>query len=939
MNDFSAFINGFDICLSLCFYATMAGTMRMPVIGAKLLYESFFQVGKPAKYAIAILFLAIAGSLLHTNQASATFFAAKGETKVYGIDRVSGNTIPSSNPVDTLRIWPGDTQQVGWRASVWNAGDIGNRAAGQIEGSTITVKNRYFDGTTSNGTTRPHALVVPDVYWNDENPAIVGMVTAGLSGLSYYFGSDWSTKTWYPPQMNLSGFSGVTTPGQRFCQYASANPAGFNVIPWGGSYWGPNILPIPGSGRINNRDFDSHMACAEVVRVYNLMPTITFNNPGAVQAGGTTATITPKVDQGSLPSGAPMATDSERAQWRITQVVIAAGTPRPNAAGGVSSQLPCSGTAIAYFKPTTGSGPITCATVAESGTSANRKNSVFDTAGNIRPGGSALPSSVGVVGTIPVGATVCYALSVNAYAPSYISGSATWRHSALACNTPSNYSLLPNATPVGSAVRSGGSTSVTYAVDVRDNSTGGTVTTGWSVMRVIVKPGNGSELPIRFGQPGNTTCGSASDPYCDNMNCARVQAFLGSSYEDCGLSPGGVNSCTTSCETYALADKTLLTRQENIPDQLEIGTKVCFILTLSSPANGASNRYSPAACITVGKSPSVQVWGGDVRVGRLFFGDGSGHINPSLSSIYTTNFSMPDRKRYGSWVEYGAFAPGGIFATASLAGFAQGYGGTSIAADIACDDRRLNGLTFANSILPPQPHATECGHFGAMGSIPRTASILASRELAGSGVPLTNTNPLRLDMSVSGRYEVEGSGDIVIDGSTIVAGRKIILDVEDRNVTINGDIEYENGSGSNTYDSISEIPQLVIIAKNITINRNVERVDAWLIANGQTTPSDGTIKTCDIASPASPVLNARICDKQLKINGPIMARYLQLWRTYGAEDSRNACDRDAFSPNCDDARRSAEIINLPGSSLLWAAQSPADMKARTTYTVELPPYF
>lgn len=899
--------------------------------------------GRPglfAGYALVTLLFAVVGNIVLSHDASATFLALRGETKIYGTDRVTGRVYTAANPTDRLYIWPGDTQSLGWRASVWNGGDMGNAVWGQMDGSTVAVKHRYFDGSSSNGTTRPHALVENNVRYYDR-PLDEALIIAGASALNYYFGYNESNRNWFPPLITPSG-PGSITPGSRYCQYASSNPSGFNVLPYPGAY-GATLIPLVGVYGMSARnvDFTDRMACAEVAHVYNLMPSITFNNAGAVHVGGTTtANITPSVSQGSLPTGATMPTASERTQWRITRVVIASGATRPNAGGGISSQLPCNGNAAAYFKPTAGpSAPVTCATVAESGTSSNRKNTIFNADGSITPGnGSQFPGTA-PVGALPAGATVCYALSVNEYAP-YLTGSVTWRHSPLACNSASSYSLIPNATPIGSAVRSGSSTSVTYAVDVQSNSTGSTVTSGWSVMRVVVKPGNNTELPIRFGQPGNTTCGTAGDPYCDNMSCARVQAFLGSNYEDCSLSPDGVNTCTSSCESYALAAKTLLTRQEKIPDQLSIGTKVCFILALTSPATGSANRYSPAACVTVGKSPSVQVWGGDIRVGRSFSDDTTGAVNYENSGIYTSNFSMPDRKRYGSWVEYGAFAPSGIFATASLSGFAQGFRGGSALNDIACEDAGLNGLTFANSIRLPQPHSGECGHFGSLGSIPKTAQILAATELAGSGTALSNANPLRLNVSDNGRYRVSGGmSDIVLDGITIPSGRQIVLDARERNVSIAGNIEYANQRGGQLYDEISQVPQLIIIAKNITINRNVDRVDAWLIASGHTATADGTVKTCDVSATAATPVNARTCDKRLTINGPVMARYLQLWRTYGAEDGRSNCDRDVANPNCDEARQSAEIINLPGASLLWAAQDPDTIKARTSYTYELPPYF
>lgn len=509
--------------------------------------------------------------------------------------------------------------------------------------------------------------------------------------------------------------------------------------------------------------------------------------------------------------------------------------------------------------------------------------------------------------------------------------------------TNTSYSLVPSVRVDGTtAVRSGSAVSMTYAVDVADNTTGNAVTSGWSVKQVVVKPGAGNENPILFGQTGSN-CGSVSAPYCDTMSCPRIEsaAFLGSNGDctDAPSAPGGDSSCTINCQQYNMTGSSvpLMTRQETIPDGLELGTKVCYILTLTNPATGRAERYSPAACVTVGKSPSVQVWGGDVRVGRLFSDDTSGQINTEQSGVYTTNFTMPDNKRYGSWNEYGIFARSSIVGAASLAGLAGGYSAPSVSGDAACRDPGLRSLTFANTVTVP---ANECGHFGSMSGIPRTATALAAVELAAPGAALANISPLSVNLPVSGRYTVSGgTADITIGASTIEPGRQIILDARGRNVIIDGDIRYANDNNGDAYTDVKQIPQLVILARNITINRGVENVDAWLIANGNSVAGDGMVKTCDINSANPLPFSASTCDRLLKVNGPIMARYLQLWRTTGAEDTDVDCDRDDPSPDCSDAQRPAEIVNLPGASLLWAAKDPERPKAQTSYTYELPPYF
>ncbi|GEM_PF-2555960 len=516
-----------------------------------------------------------------------------------------------------------------------------------------------------------------------------------------------------------------------------------------------------------------------------------------------------------------------------------------------------------------------------------------------------------------------------------------------ACNarTPANsYSLVPSATVNGStAVRSGGTATINYNVNVESNDDGTDKTTGWSIMRVIVKPG-GNE---------NNIC-SAPSGYCDNMNCVTIGTALagymldadidGDGNKDgCKLAPDGTNECVsatpTTCAQYNTGIKQVASRSESIPDGLALGTKVCYMLVLNSPAPGRSNRYHLPACVMIGKSPTVQVWGGDVRVGRPFIDDNSGDITPANSGVYTSIFGMPDSKTYGSWAEYGVFAPSTIKSMASMSGLAEGYMGAAsgTTGDAACDTPALNRLTFANVVLGP---SDTCGKYGSMGAIPNVVATYTAWNAVSPS--LLNTAPIDANKS-TGRYEMNAAstGTVHLSATTIDSGKQVVLDFRGRDVVVDGDIKYADQKGpgpSDTYKDLSDVPQLIIIANNITISASVKNIDAWLIANGHATTTDGTVKTC-VPNATAPFVTASMCNDQLRVNGPIMARYLELWRTYGAEDGDSDCDKDASTPNCSDAKNSAEVIDLPGTTLMWSALNSGKKRALTTYSVELPPYF
>lgn len=154
---------------------------------------------------------------------------------------------------------------------------------------------------------------------------------------------------------------------------------------------------------------------------------------------------------------------------------------------------------------------------------------------------------------------------------------------------------------------------------------------------------------------------------------------------------------------------------------------------------------------------------------------------------------------------------------------------------------------------------------------------------------------------------------------------------------IDGDIKYADHAQSNP----SEIAQLVIVAKNIIIKDNVSRVDAWLVAtpdSGNT--RDGIVSTCETRD--TPVLtdkytndlNANTCNNELHINGPVLARELQLRRTFGAEPAAGDTTGIGYG-------RSAETINMRAEAYIWAANYIANTTGNiaTDYTIELPPRY
>lgn len=472
---------------------------------------------------------------------------------------------------------------------------------------------------------------------------------------------------------------------------------------------------------------------------------------------------------------------------------------------------------------------------------------------------------------------------------------------------PEGYSLTPTVTSNDDTVSGNSNASFSFNV----NNSAKTTSSGqvaWSVKRLVIPRGAQSADVLMSGFRNDK-----GEPFQDNYTCAKLIALVGGNGITCDEVASGqrvFNPGNTQIDTDAISALNIV-----VNEQWSIGTKVCQVLTIDKPTESSAqlNRFSSAKCLTVGKRPLVQIWGGDVRVGRRFIGDPAPVTDDVSTQAYIKTSLTPrsDGKTYGSWAEYGVFASGSISGFASLAGLANGYPSTAVNIQ-----RDISRLTFANT-------DDEYGKFtendAGQGTIPDAVSAV----LSGRGDPndLTGRDSYSLNGFSSGVYQKKG-GNLTLDATSVGKGRSLVLYVPDGTVTINGDISYENGP----FSAIDEIPQFVIIAKNIHIKQDVVNVDAWLIANGS--GADGQVVTCNEAG----TLTSQICNKQLRINGPIMARHLDLRRTGPAITGSVGSSEAASAP--------AEIINLSAASFLWSLnQSGSDVRAQTTFTTELPPYF
>ncbi|MBQ1528198.1 hypothetical protein IIZ77_00950, partial [Candidatus Saccharibacteria bacterium] len=127
--------------------------------------------------------------------------------------------------------------------------------------------------------------------------------------------------------------------------------------------------------------------------------------------------------------------------------------------------------------------------------------------------------------------------------------------------------------------------------------------------------------------------------------------------------------------------------------------------------------------------------------------------------------------------------------------------------------------------------------------------------------------------------------------------------------------------------------QVIIIGKNINIDSNVTRIDAWLIATDDDIHG-GTIDTC--ADVADNDLSNSICTNQLTINGQLYGGQVKFKRTFGGDPATNSTVTSTQTSLIDPA----ETINYTPSTFVWGSyQATGESNPRIVYIRQLPARF
>lgn len=427
-----------------------------------------------------------------------------------------------------------------------------------------------------------------------------------------------------------------------------------------------------------------------------------------------------------------------------------------------------------------------------------------------------------------------------------------------------SYEMTPYTETATTEAVPGAEVSFVYKIQ-KDGTT--TYETTHGVVEIVVPPG--ADLPSEFYNQRS-----------DNVTCDMYAGFRAGT--TCTVKP----SPDKATFTYKEFEKTMSTEVFQIPGDIAPGTRICRAYMIDSysqrrsDARHTNNRFSAVKCVLIKQVPLVHVLGNDLRVG-------SPMPRGTASLGRVKGFVLTDR---GTTAEYGIIAPGKI---ESMGSSLATVNGASLAAQSS-----WSKLTFANTNAPCAGGGFGCfvgsgGSLLGLGMIPDVGSFLWG---LGSGIEKSEYGG-----NVNTSDVVASAGNF--RGSRVVRASGTI--------TINNDIKYDNA-----FNLGSGVTQLVLIADNINIQGNVTQVDAWLVARN-------SVNTCsDVPSSA---LTTQVCNKQLQINGPIMASQLHLNRTFVDAGAKT---------------EPAEKLNMRGDSYIWANNlSRQNGSWQTTYTIELPPKY
>ena len=215
-----------------------------------------------------------------------------------------------------------------------------------------------------------------------------------------------------------------------------------------------------------------------------------------------------------------------------------------------------------------------------------------------------------------VGKTICRGTTVSN--PTEINtGWSGWSDSKCV-SVPYNYNLIPTiSVPGGNVIEPGSNTKINVTGNINNNGLTKSRPGGnWQISRIVFN-GTPSATQKQGGESSTEACDwSKYNSGKRDCNKTNEGTWTGSINNGSNFSNGIIDETTAGDEP--------------------VGTTVCFVLSIQPYAEGSSGwRHSDLQCITYGKKPKVQVWGGDVIAGRSI--DGTTQTSKIETSLSVKN--------------------------------------------------------------------------------------------------------------------------------------------------------------------------------------------------------------------------------------------------------------------------------------------------------------
>ncbi|MEI7918540.1 MAG: hypothetical protein WCH58_04095 [Candidatus Saccharibacteria bacterium] len=458
---------------------------------------------------------------------------------------------------------------------------------------------------------------------------------------------------------------------------------------------------------------------------------------------------------------------------------------------------------------------------------------------------------------------------------------------------PYNYVFAPSIGADVGAVETGTPFNVTPSISPNnDPKRTKSQDTQWRITQIVVALGKTVPNPAG-GISGGEPCGTFFKALPD-ASCSYVNSGTSVFNENGGWQSGA-----------------MVAANNVITGDYVAGTHICYSFSIQPRASSDGQwAHSQPVCLAIGKKPKVQITGGDLWV--------KGLIRTSTSDKNLVGVN----RRFGSWDEYGVSATGLVSGMASGSAFA----GPGLVFDpINSNACVYSQIIFTNAGNSTCTRTSVIGNFVSSHKIPDVAASFvvntndATHNLGDSPTIDLSTNNLLGSYRAIGNITITGGGA----GKVVNKGQWIVINAPTANVTISGDITYT----SELLKSTTDIPQVIIIAKTISISKDVKNIDAWLIALSDGSLGSGEINTCSVvAKDAS--LDINTCEQSLVVNGPVMADKLYLRRTAGS------------GTGTDHSGDPSEVFNLRADVYLWAlSRADSGSHVQTVHTIELPPRF